>query len=238
MADAASEIRNAINGDGDGEVDVVNCGVLCDGTWQKRGYSSQNGCVAVLSIDSGKVLDAEAMSQACKQCQLHSHLDKDSEEYLTWRADHNNCKANYKGSSPAMESEGTDRTFKRSMETHKLRYSELYGDGDSKSHKQVKNVYSEGGIQVVKKECIGHVQKRLGTALRKLKKENHGLGGKDKLTNSMIDKLQNYYGIAIRFNVGDLLGMKKAIHASLFHCASNEDRPLHSHCPTGPSSWL
>ena len=50
-----------------------------------------------------------------------------------------------------MESEGTDRTFKRSMETHKLRYSELYGDGDSKSHKQVKNVYSEGGIQVVKK---------------------------------------------------------------------------------------
>ena len=102
----------------------------------------------------------------------------------------------------------------------------------------MKNVYSEGGIQVVKKECIGHVQKRVGTALRKLKKENHGLGGKDKLTNSMIDKLQNYYGIAIRFNVGDLLGMKKAIDASLFHCASNEDWPLHSHCPTGPSSWL
>ena len=120
MADAASEIRNAINGDGDGEVDVVNCGVLCDGTWQKRGYSSQNGCVAVLSIDSGKVLDAEAMSQACKQCQLHSHLDKDSEEYLTWRADHNNCKANYKGSSPAMELEGTDRIFKISVEIHKL----------------------------------------------------------------------------------------------------------------------
>ena len=39
---------------------------------------------------------------------------------------------------------------------------------------------------------------------------------------------------AIRSNVGDLLGMKKAIHASLFHCASNGD---HSHCPTGPSSW-
>ena len=26
-------------------------------------------------------------------------------------------------------------------------------------------------VTVVKKECVGHVQKRLGTALRKLKKE-------------------------------------------------------------------
>ena len=35
----------------------------------------------------------------------------------------------------------------------------------------------------------------------------------------MIDRLQNYYGIAIRSNVGDLDKMKKAIYASLFHCA-------------------
>lgn len=82
-------------------------------------------------------------------------------------------------------------------------------------------------------ECIGHVQKRVGTALRKLKRENPGLGGKGKLTDSQIDKLQNYYGIAIRSNVGNLAGMKKAIHASLMHCASTEQRPLHDHCPTG-----
>ena len=88
-----------------------------------------------------------------------------------------------------------------------------------------------------KKECTGHVQKRVGTALRKLKHENPGLGGKDKLTDSQIDKLQNYYGIAIRSNVGDLAGMKKAIHASLMHCASTEARPLHDHCPTGSASW-
>ena len=49
---------------------------------------------------------------------------------------------------------------------------------------------------VEKKECVGYVQKRLGTALRKLKKEKKGLGGKGKLTDNMIDKLQNYYGIA------------------------------------------
>ena len=53
----------------------------------------------------------------------------------------------------------------------------------------------------------------------------------------MIDKLQNYYGIAIRSNVGNLEGMKKAVAASLFHCASSDKRPLHEHCPPGDSSW-
>ena len=64
------------------------------------------------------------------------------------------------------------------------------------------------------------------------------LGGKGKLTDAMIDRLQNYYGITIRSNVGDLAQMKKkAIHASLFHCASSEQRNLHLHCPEGPNSW-
>lgn len=82
-------------------------------------------------------------------------------------------------------------------------------------------------------ECIGHVQKRVGTALRKLKKETAGLGGKSKLTDTIIDKLQNYYGIAIRSNVGNLEGIKQAVLASLLHCASNESRKLHDncHCP-------
>lgn len=92
-------------------------------------------------------------------------------------------------------------------------------------------------FEVVKQECIGHVQKRVGTALRKLKKDNPGLGGKGKLTDVRIDKLQNYYGIAIRAKVGNLETMKKAVLASFFHCASSESRPLHQHCPVGPDSW-
>lgn len=91
-----------------------------------------------------------------------------------------------------MESEGADRIFRRSVATQKLRYTDLYLDGDSKSYNRVKDVYSAVGIQIAKKECIGHVQNRVGTALRKLK-----LGGKGKLSDAMIDKLQNYYGIAI-----------------------------------------
>ena len=56
----------------------------------------------------------------------------------------------------------------------------------------------------------------MGTALRKLKKETKGLGGKGKLTNAMIDRLQNYYGIAVRRNIGNKENMKKAMYATLF----------------------
>ena len=87
-----------------------------------------------------------------------------------------------------MEPEGAERIFQRSVELHNLRYTEFYGDGDSKSFSRVKGVYEDAGIEMEKKECIGHVQKRVWTALRKLKRENPGLGGKGKLTDSQIDK--------------------------------------------------
>lgn len=136
-----------------------------------------------------------------------------------------------------MEPEGVDRIFKRSVKLHNLRYNEYYGDGDSKSFNKVKDVYQASGITVEKRECIGHVQKRVATALRKLKRENPRLGGRGKLTDVIIDKLQNYYGIAIVSNVGNLAGMKKAIHASLMQCASSKYRPLHDHCPPSSTSW-
>ena len=112
-------------------------------------------------------------------------------------------------------------------------YTKLYCDGDSKSYDRVKQVYKDKHTKEVERlQCMGHVQKRMGTALRKLKKDVKGLGGKGKLTKALIDKLQNYYGIAIRSNVGDLKGMKKAINASLFHCIATANKPhMHVHCP-------
>ena len=47
---------------------------------QPHGFSSHNGRVAVISINTVKFLDVEAVSNACKQCQIHSHFDKDSVE--------------------------------------------------------------------------------------------------------------------------------------------------------------
>ncbi|GFW55501.1 uncharacterized protein TNCV_118851 [Trichonephila clavipes] len=63
MIEAADEVRKLKN-----TSDVAECGVSVDGTWQRRGHSSLNGCVAVLSIDTGKVVDLEVMSKWCRNC--------------------------------------------------------------------------------------------------------------------------------------------------------------------------
>ena len=64
---------------------------------------------------------------------------------------------------------GVERIFGRSIVNNKLRYMEYYGDGDAKSFSAVENVYGEE--KVSKPECIGHIQKRVGSMLRKVKKK-------------------------------------------------------------------
>ena len=41
------------------ENDAGECGISIDGTWQKRGYSSHNGVVTAISLDTKKCLDVE-----------------------------------------------------------------------------------------------------------------------------------------------------------------------------------
>lgn len=86
----------------------------------------------------------------------------------------------------------------------------------------VKDTYGENSV--TKLECIAHVQNRVGSRLRKLKSKVKGLSGKGKLTDNFIDRLQNYYGIAVRSNVGDLKSMQQNVIAALFHCASNKKK--------------
>ena len=233
MQEAANEVRNKSEGSGQA---VVNTGISCDGTWQKRGYSSLNGVTTVISMENGKVLDMEPMVRTCKACKLKENLKVDApDEYANWRASHE-CPVDYFGSAPNMENVAAKRIFGRSIERNNLRYVDFYGDGDSKGYSAVQHIYP--GITMKKFECIGHVQKRVGTRLRKLKQSTKGLGGKGKLTSSIIDKLQNYYGIAIRQNAGNKEGMKKAIHASLLHVASSSKNNWHNHCPEGTSQAL
>ena len=61
MSDAAEEIRILKNVNDD---ELADCAVSCDGTWQRRGFSTLNGCVT-LSCDTGKVLDTEPLSRTC-----------------------------------------------------------------------------------------------------------------------------------------------------------------------------
>ena len=218
---------------------LTDVAISADGSWQRRGFSSLNGFVSAISMDSGKVLDIQPMSRFCKSCSVHEKLkNSDLVAYNSWKAKHTNCRVNYHGSSPNMEVEGTRTIFERSI-NNGLRYAELFSDGDSKTFPAIENVYMTCNEprKVLKRECVGHVQKRVGNHLRKLKKRVHGLGGKGKLTEAIIDRLQNYYGIAIRSNKGDIAGMKTAIYASLFHVYSSQDNNWHAHCPKGEDSW-
>jgi hypothetical protein len=68
-------------------------------------------------------------------------------------------------------------------------------------------------------------------------KEEQRIDGEEKLTDALIDKLQNYYGVTIRSNCGNLGGMKAAFYASIFHCASSKKRNLHTWCSDDLDSW-
>ena len=63
--------------------------------------------------------------------------------------------------------------FQYTVQKHKLVYSQYLGDGEASSLKEVvkSNLYSEFDIVPGRVECVGHVQKRLGTRLRKIVKD-------------------------------------------------------------------
>ena len=225
------------------EAGVSNVIASFDGTWQKRGYSSLNGVVAAVS--NGKVVDAEVLCKVCRECK-YWNKKKNTKEFEEWSL-HHKCQINHQGSSGSMEVTGVRSIFKRSVESRKLRYTTYLGDGDSKSFQTVlaENVYP--GFDIVKAECIGHVQKRVGARLRAYKEKYKGvilvdgkpLTGAGRMTEKVMNTLQNYYGMIIRSNVGNLYQMKKGIGSIMKHCSQcldsdGNDQPAkrHMYCPT------
>ena len=221
-----------------------------DGSWQKRGYSSKNGVIT--GISGGKVVDYEVMSKVCKQCKYWKKK-KSGKDYEDWLL-HHDCNINHIGSSGSMEVEGVKKMFSRSVADRKLRYTTYLGDGDSKGFATVQamNVYPERPGCPVKAECVGHVQKRVGTRLRtykvnhkgKLLSDGKGLSGQGRLTEKVMNTLQNYYGMVIRSNKSNIYGMKKGIAAIVHHCSefldgdNNPDNvQRHKFCPRGADSW-
>ncbi|GFV69086.1 uncharacterized protein TNCV_2929151 [Trichonephila clavipes] len=153
-----------------------------DGTWQRRGYTSMNGCVAAISVDTGKVLDIEVMSSYCPTCKRLQTMPRNF-KYESSKADHI-CQCNFTGSSSKMEIVGASRIFLRCEKNRRLQYTQYYGDGDSKAFISMKDTYELNSV--TKFECIGHVQKRVGSCLRKLKTKTKGLSGKGKLTDILL----------------------------------------------------
>ncbi|KYM98778.1 hypothetical protein ALC62_10506 [Cyphomyrmex costatus] len=133
-----------------------------------------------------------------------------------------------------MEVDAVIEMFQRSEALHDVQY---VSDGDSKTFKDVADAEPYENVTITKKECVDHVQKRMGTHLRNLKKRTKGLGGKGKLTSKLIDELSIYFGLAIRRNCESVEKMKTAIWATLLHKISTDNHPQHDNCPTGENSW-
>ena len=114
-----------------------------------------NGLVSAASMDSGKIIDIAVMSKHCK-CKNKKHGE--------------NCPANFSGTSGSMEVSGAEKIFARSVDQYGVRYVNYLGDGDSKAFMRVvQNKPYGDNIEIKKLECVGHIQKRMGTRLRNLK---------------------------------------------------------------------
>ncbi|GFV84316.1 uncharacterized protein TNCV_1591751 [Trichonephila clavipes] len=211
----AEAVREAVD-ENDGKRDLA---VAVDGSWQKRGFSSKNGLVTVTSVDTGKVIDVEVFSKHCICPNKTKHLQ--------------NCKRNFEGySSGKMEVAGALSIFQRSQSLYNVRYTKYLGDGDSKAFTSIveNKVYGDH-CSVEKLECIGHVMKRMGTRLRRLKTKMRGqklsdgkpLCGRNRLTEAEIDRLQAYYGLAIRRNSSSVKDMQQAIWAIFLHKLSTDE---------------
>jgi len=126
-----------------------------------------NGVVTLISKENGKCLDFIVMSKKCKSCQCWERKTNEP-GYAAWFANHE-CENNHDRSSEAVESAGAVILFKRSVELHQLRYTSYIEDGGSSSYSDVVNSHPYGeGVKIDKLECLGHVQKRMGSRCRSL----------------------------------------------------------------------
>ena len=122
MDKAAEEVRQTQTSNKDL---IVETGGSVDGTRQRRGFSSLNGAVAALSIDSGKVIDIACFSRYCQGCiNMEMYKVSDPGRYELWKMDHK-CSINHTGSAPAMEKAGAQIIFQRRITDRKFKYTEF-----------------------------------------------------------------------------------------------------------------
>ncbi|GFU06281.1 uncharacterized protein TNCV_4765771 [Trichonephila clavipes] len=63
------------------------------------------------------------------------------------------------------------------------------------------------------------------------------LCGRNRLTEAEIDRLQAYYGLAIRRNLSSVKDMQQAIWAIFLHKLSTDEKPQHGFCPSDSDTW-
>ncbi|KAH7937546.1 hypothetical protein HPB49_012998 [Dermacentor silvarum] len=178
------------------------------------------------------------MSNFCAGCE--SGPKQSDPGYEAWKDGHQ-CQKNTDKKAGEMEVEAALILF-RSLERYKLRYTTVLCDGDSRSYLALQADKVYGYIPIEKDDCVNHVQKRMGTALRNCVAKHRGpglesLGGKGHLTGDLINNLSSYYGWALKTHKGDVDATQRVVMATYHHVTSNDNVANHTFCPTGPDSW-
>lgn len=86
--------------------------------------------------------------------------------------------------------------FKQSLERRSLHYTTILSYGDSRTYLALQEEKPYGFVGIDKVECVNHVQKHLGMALRNIiskSKDSGRLSGKGQLTADLIIRLSSYY---------------------------------------------
>ncbi|GBN00197.1 hypothetical protein AVEN_157436-1 [Araneus ventricosus] len=91
--------------------DSTDITVSGDGTWKTRGHTSQIGVCTIIVADTGKVIDVEVLSKACKGCSLWKGPRLGS-EFKKWHARYSQvCTKNHIGLSGKMEGDEMVKLF-------------------------------------------------------------------------------------------------------------------------------
>lgn len=190
-------------------------------------FKSKYGIATLIGYYSGKVIDLRTKSSYCQGC---NNLKKKThtEKFRKWFVYHENeCQRNHEGSSRKMEVDAMKEMFSSSEKKFGVKYGNYIGDGDSKTFKAIQDLEPYGDeLPVVKSECIGHVEERMGSRLRNVRKEKK-LSRRGKLTYRVVKKLRKYYGLSIQRNISSVDKIKKAKMATYYHVFSTTEEPRH-----------
>ncbi|GFW89171.1 uncharacterized protein TNCV_2686041 [Trichonephila clavipes] len=124
-----------------------------------------------------------------------------------------------------MEVDGMLSIFNRSEKLHNLKYSNYIGDGDTKTFNVLSENKPYGDDHLIQKiEYVGHMQKRMGTRLRKLKL----VYSKKKLSDG-----KTIGGKALMMNRCTGFVLQNQIHGvSIYNVAINNNLQNYKHKPS------
>ena len=134
----------------------------------------------MIASGTGNCVDYRVESKQCASCtSWESRKSAQPDLYEQFISKHY-CDINHEGSTGAMEVSGLIECFLVSEKNRRLRCTTYIGDGDTQSYSEVVKKDSYPGAVVQKLGCVGHIQKRVGGCLQKLKSSDKAPMSDDK----------------------------------------------------------